>query len=434
MATEPPGDNGDSGDSAGKAAPPAGPDDHAGAIAIASGHATAVAPESGPRHKRLSTAAREALGDGVTRLGDGVTKLGEGVTKLGDLSRNVPVVGSSVTRLGEGLSHVGESLHDLPKVAGTRRGRLLIRSAVVGFVLVAAWIVVIVGLQLHGNDTPDFRPYAEQILAELSKGPIDDVYEKSSPRLQEMARKERFIDDMKDLAQTVGPFREITAVNDSLVTGGGPTGRVGRVSLTVKYDKAICKVAVSLHYDHDRWKLLGIGVELPPELTISEAQRESRVKACDDPMDLKNCSVHQAADAILRQLKDGRASEVWDQATQVFQKTEPKDKFVELQREHLVALGNYRRIITVSEAKVIGGTDATFDTVAEFDKASGVRTVFGFYRRGERQPWKLSSFKIVLPAPRAAADATARPAPPPVTPPPSPPPPSHLPPRGSAVK
>ena len=412
MATEPPG-NSDDGDD---------PDG-----AIARGHATAVAPEAGPRHKRLTTAARDVLDDGVTKLGDGVTKLGEGVTKLGDLSRHVPVVGSSVTKLGEGLSHVGESLHDLPKVARTRRGRLLIRSAVVGFVLVAAWIFVIVGLQLHGNDTPDFRPYAEQILADLSKGAIDDVYEKSSPRLQEMARKERFVDDMKDLAQTVGPFREITAVNDSLVTGSGPTGRVGRVSLTVAYDKAICKVAVSLHYDHDRWKLLGIGVELPPELTISEAQRESRVKACDDPMDLKNCSVHHAADAILRKLKDGQAAEV-------FQKTAPKDKFVELQREHLVALGDYRRIITVSEAKVIGGTDATFDTVAEFEKASGVRTVFGFYRSGERKPWKLSSLKIVLPAPREATDGPARPAPPPpVVAPPLPPalPAAPLAPRGS---
>ena len=406
---------------------------------FATGKRAATATDESGRTKRISDAAKDALGSGIGTLGDGVSKLGEGVSKLGDLSRHVPVVGSSVSKIGEGISHVGETLHDLPQVARTRRGRLLIRSAIVGFFLVAAWIVVIVGLQLHGNDTPDFRPNAEQILVDLSKGAIDEVYEQSSPRLQEMARKERFLDDMTDLAQTVGPFREITAVNDTLVTNG-PTGRVGRVSLTVAYEKATCKVAVSLHYDQDRWKLLGIGVELPPELKISQAQRESRVKACDDPMDLKKCPVHQAADAILRRLKDGQVEQVWDEATPVFQKQESKAKFVQLQLEHLVALGDYRRIIAVSEArKVIGGTQATFDALAEFDKASGVRTVFGFFRATDAAPWKLRSFKIVLPTPRGAGETGPRPAvtppspapPLPGLPPPpqAPPAPSHLRPR-----
>src|SRR6201999_253846 len=102
---------------------------------------------------------------------------------------------------------------------------------------------------------------------------IDEVYDQASPRFQEMVRKERFSDDMTDMAQTVGRFREITSVNDSLVTTG-PTGRIGRVSLTVRYEKATCKISVSLHDDQGRWKLLGIGVDLPPELTISQAQRE----------------------------------------------------------------------------------------------------------------------------------------------------------------
>ena len=387
---------------------------------------------SEPRSKRIGHAARDAidagvskLGSGIGTLGGGVSKLGEGVSKLGDLSRKVPVVGSSVAKIGVGITHVGESLHVLPQVARTRRGRLLIRSMVVGFVLVAAWIAVIVGLQLHGNDTPDFRPNAERILVDLSKGTTDEIYEQASPRFQEMVRKERFIDDMTDLSETVGKFREITAVNDSLVTTG-PSGRVGRVSLTVAYEKATCKVSVSLHYDQGRWKLLGIGVELPNELKITQAQREQRVKACKDPMDIKHCDVHQAADAILQRLKEGRADQVWDNATAVFQKQEQKAKFIQLQLEHLATLGNYRRIIAVSEAKVIGGTSATFDTLAEFDKASGVRTVFGFFRRGKLEPWKLRSFKIVLPMPRGGEDTAATPeVPSPV--PPVPPQPSQPP-------
>ena len=44
---------------------------------------------------------------------------------------------------------------------------------------------------------PDFRPDAESILVEISKGgsALDpSVYEQASPRFQEMVRKERRID------------------------------------------------------------------------------------------------------------------------------------------------------------------------------------------------------------------------------------------------
>jgi hypothetical protein len=279
------------------------------------------------------------------------------------------------------------------------------------------WIAVIVALQLHDNDTPDLRPIAERILVDLSKGSIDEIYEQASPRFQEMVRKEQFTDDMTDLSRTVGKFREITAVN-SLLDTTGPSGRSGRVSLTVAYEKAVCKVAVSLHYDQDRWKLLGIGVELPPELKITQAQREERVKACKDTMDKAHCEVHQVADQILTQLKDGHADQVWDNATAVFQKQEQKEKFVQLQIDHLRVLGNYRRIIRVSEAKVIGGTSASFDALAEFDKASGVRVAFGFFRFSKLDPWKLNSFKIVLPMPRGTEEVASKPdVPPPLQPP-----------------
>ncbi len=208
----------------------------------------------------------------------------------------------------------------------------------------------------------------------------------------------------------------------SLVTTG-PSGRVGRVSLTAAYEKGNCKVSVSLHDEEGRWLLLGVGVELPPDLKISQAQREERVRACKDNMDLKRCDVHQAADAVLLQLEQGQADRVWDAATSVFQKQEQKAKFVQLQVEHQVTLGAYRRIIAVSEAKIFGGStggfSATFDALAEFDKASGVRVVFGFYRRSKADPWKLRSFKIVLPMPRAAEVVRSG------TPPPSAAPPSR---------
>ncbi|HEY0190517.1 MAG TPA: hypothetical protein VGC42_05300, partial [Kofleriaceae bacterium] len=234
------------------------------------------------------------------------------------------------------------------------------------------------------------------------KGAYDEVYEQASPRFQEIVRKDHLSDDMTDLAKTVGAFREIASINDTLVTSG-PYGKVGRVSLTVAYEKATCKASVSLHYHQGRWKMLGIGVELPPELKITQAQRAARGKACADPMDIKQCDVHQVADDILRLLRDGHAAQVWDEATGIFQKQEAKAVFVQLQAEHQAQLGAYRRIIAVSEAKVgIDGTGSTFDALAEFDRASGVRTAFAFYRPNKQSAWKLRSLKVVLPMPRAA--------------------------------
>ncbi|MBL9013729.1 MAG: hypothetical protein JNL83_06115 [Myxococcales bacterium] len=361
----------------------------------------AVAGEQTRRTKRVTEAAKDAVGATVEKLGATVGTIGEGVSKLGEVSRKVPIVGAGVQRLGEGITTVGESLHQLPRAAKTRKGRLLVRSLFVGFVLVASWITVIVALQLHGNETPDFRPVAEKLLLELSKGQsaVEAVYDAGSPRFQEMVRKERFVDEMNDLAATVGKFREITAVNDSLVTSG-PTGRIGRVSLTVAYDKATCKASVSLHEDDGVWKLLGIGVELPRELKITQAQREERVQACKDPKD-KSCDLYVAADGILQDLRDGKADKVWDAASAVFQKQEERGRFIALQKQYQESLGAYSRILSVTEAKVIGGTNALYDVITEYGSSSGVAVTFGFYRGSRARPWKLRSLKIVIPMPRA---------------------------------
>jgi hypothetical protein len=359
-----------------------------------------------PRPHRLAAAkeaAKEALGGGVSKLGTGIGTLGEGISHLGDKAHNVPLVGAGVSALGESIATVGETLTKLPRAARTRRGGLLVRSAIVGFLLVFAWIVVIVALQVRGIDAPDFRPTAERILGELSKGSpaIEQVYEDASPRFHEMVRKDRFVDMMTDMNATIGRFVEITAINESLVTTG-PTGRIGRVSLTVAYEKGKTRASVSLHWDQGQWKLLGVGVDVPHELKITKAQREERVQACKDPMDPKKCDLFVAANAILEQLRDGRADQVWDGATRVFQNQEEKSRFVMLQAEHVATLGDYRRIIAVTEAKLYaGGSTATFDVLTEYTKSQGVRATFGFYRRTRLDPWKLASLKVVLPMPRA---------------------------------
>ena len=373
------------------------------------------ATEKSSRSKRITSSIQDAVSGGVEKLGAGIETIGAGVKRVGEWTDKVPLVGAGVTKLGEGLATAGESVQALPKAAQTRRGRLLVRSAIVGFILVAAWIAVIVGWQLRANDTPDFRPEAEHILVELSKGSgaIEKVYEAASPRFQENVREERFVDDMTDMNTTLGKFREITAINDTKVTYG-PTGKLGRVSLTAAFDKAICHGSISFHRVNGEWLLIGVGIELPPELSITQAQREQRVQACGDPMNPKTCELNRVADTILQELRDGKAGQVWDAADDIFKKQESRDQFILTQRLHNDALGGYRRILSVTEAKVTKGTtlleSATFEILAQFDKASGVRTVFGFERNALNAPWLLRSLKIVEPMPRAEDEAQAQPA------------------------
>jgi hypothetical protein len=139
----------------------------------------ATGPTEVARKRTITEVGKDMLGTGVSTVGAGVEAIGDGVSKLGEASRKVPVVGSSVARLGEGIVAVGESITDLPRVARTRRGALLVRSLIVGFVLVFCWIAIIVLLQVRGTDSPDFRPHAERILTQLSqsKDKIEELYE-----------------------------------------------------------------------------------------------------------------------------------------------------------------------------------------------------------------------------------------------------------------
>ncbi len=383
--------------------------------------AAATGPtETASRSKRITDAGKNMLGMGVSTVGSGLEAIGGGVSKLGEASKKVPVVGSSVSKLGEGVTKLGESITELPRVARTRRGALLVRSLFVGFILVFSWIAIIVMLQVRGTDSPNFRPHAERILTQISKGKpqIEELYEKASPRFQEIVRKERFVDEMLDLNATCGRFVEISAVNESLVTSG-PTGRIGRMSTMVQYARGKTRAAVSLHWLDGEWKLLGVSVEVPPELKITQAQREERVTPCEEKgpdgtrdtaddipngtMNAKSCDIHVATDRILEQLRDGEIGRVWDEATKdVFQKQEQKARFIELQTENQRVLGEYRRIIAVTEAKLFRSKEeerSYFDVIAEYSRAN-IRVIVGFTRPSKTAVWQLRSLKVALPMPR----------------------------------
>ena len=404
---------------------------------VSSGRVHAIAAagagaEITSRSKRIGGGVAEALGEVSSRLGEGALALGRGVEKIGDATTKIPLVGSSVTSLGQGITTVGESLVELPRVARTARGRVLLRSMFVAFVVVGSWIAGIVAWQLHNNDPTDFRQGAEAILVQLGGGKagVDAVYEAASPRFQEMVRKEKFEDDMADQLETIGKFREITAVNETLVTTG-PTGRIGRVSLTAVFDKATCRGSVSFHYDNGEWKLLGVGMELPPELKVPDKEKHKRIAACRPPdeidpsrgidlgpMDPKKCDLHKAAVEVLDKLNAGKAADVYDAASDVFRQQEKRDMFVQVQGERIAALGKFKRFVAVTEASQLSSTStanptpesATFDALGEYENTVA-RTAFSFVRRNKADTWKLRRLKVVVPMPRADDEPHPKPKP-----------------------
>src|SRR6185436_15562615 len=120
-----------------------------------------------PTVQRAAEKVEDVVSTGVGKVGAGMDRLGAGVRRLGAHVDKWPGVhrtklGTGVIELGAGISEVGHSLTELPRVARTRRGRVLVRSLIVGFLLVFAWIAVIIYFQLRGGEAPDLRPRAEE--------------------------------------------------------------------------------------------------------------------------------------------------------------------------------------------------------------------------------------------------------------------------------
>jgi len=322
------------------------------------------------------------LGEIETRLGDGLSrvegKLGEGLHQLED-------------KLGESLSH-------LPVMPKTRKSRVLVRSVVVAFVLVFGWIAAIVWFQQRRNEElPDLRPQAEQILVALRDGDVAKVYDQASPRFQELVLGEPFGESMAEMRRTMGKFIEIESVTRTEVVRG-PGGRTARVDLQIEYEKGPTTGNISFHWDEGRWKLLGLSIDMPPEVAKIEGSQERREERVKAPAELR-----EDAEKILEQLRDGHSDLVWTEAASVFQKAVSQQELRDLEQSRRGLLGVYRRVLHITSSRQNPDqTGASLDALIEYDKAV-VTGAFGFARVGG--VWKLASYKLVLPMPRVPSAA-----------------------------
>jgi hypothetical protein len=308
-------------------------------------------------------------------------------------------------RVADKIEHAAEALH-LP-VPKTRKSRVLVRSVIVGFLVVAAWIVGLVWWQLRGASKPDLRPVAEKILVELRAGQYEKVYAEASPRLQERVLEGGFAQEMANMNATLGAFREIASVTGTEVVRG-PSGRSARVALVMSFDKASrVRGSLSFHWEDGEWRLLGVAVDLPPDIATIETSEEKRLERVQgEPVVIVD------AIAILLRLQKGDVAGVWNNATPAFKISTSKDNLAELEKQRAKELGRFASIVDVTEnKKTPSETGDSLDLKVEYESAEKavIDVHFEFSRRDQYQPWTLNSYKPIMPMPRDRTRATVTP-------------------------
>ncbi len=299
-------------------------------------------------------------------------------------------------RVVDKLEDVAASLH-LP-VPKTKKSRVLVRSAVLGFLVVASWIVGLVWWQLRGASKPDLRPVAEKILTELRAGDYEKVYQEASPRLQEIVLEGSFAQEMANMTATLGAFREITSVSGTEIVRG-PSGRSARVALVMSFDKAsTVRGSISFHWEDGDWRLLGVSVDLPTDIANIETSEEKRLERVQgEPVVIVD------ALAVLLRLQKGDVAGVWSGATDAFKTATSKENLAELEKQREKELGRFARIVDVtSNKKTPSKTGDTLDLLVEYEGSENaiISVHFDFSRIDQYQPWTLNAYKPIMPMPR----------------------------------
>jgi hypothetical protein len=285
--------------------------------------------------------------------------------------------------LGASLSHL-----PMPK---TRRGRMMARSVILSFIVVFGWIAVIVGLQLRGHRPPDLRPDAERILIALRDGKAGDVYDQASERFQGVVRdRQTFVDQMDEMNQTLGPFREITAVT-AVATNRGPGGRTGRLDANLEYGQVMTRGSVSFRWEDGRWKLLGLAIEVPDSIASNKQAREDRIAARPDEI----AELKTAVEEVLTHSALDEIEALWQDASPAFRQAIAVDDLRQTERDRRATLGPFDRVLDVRKVRLNPGRNtASLVVLLQFQKAT-ITGNFDFSRSDEK--WRLVVYKLIMP-------------------------------------
>lgn len=294
-------------------------------------------------------------------------------------------------------------------MARTRRFKLVVQGVIIAFVLVFAWIGVLIGLQMISSKAYRFRAEVTQVMEMIRDGrqKQDALYDSASPRFQDMIVKPRFLDLCARINQTLGAFKQVASTNDP-VTTDGPDGKTGNVTVTLEFrndldEKVIATGSFSFHFWEGEWRLLGLYVEIPEEIE-DEGWGPEVTKARGEA----SAEVLERITTILRRASSGDGAALYDEASEGFKRTiTEKQRFLEILAKQKENLGDFVRVLYITHTwQSAEQNHANVVAVLEYDRARNpenpeiVKTEgrFEFIKENDTT-WRLFKYKVVMPEP-----------------------------------
>jgi hypothetical protein len=246
----------------------------------------------------------------------------------------------------------------------------------------------------------EFRPHVEALFTRFgADGGAETVYADDTVTSEVFRRTliaEKFVDMVDRMTATLGPFKELTKITE-VDRAASAAGMTARIRFDIAFEKADTTGEMSfLRGRDDRWKLLGLGVQIPPELEqrAAEVERDlGRVRAPPDVIEL--------VEQTLQDLRDGKVAAVRDAASPSFQENQTIESLTALIESQRAELGNYIAVLAVlSSAQNPDKDRATVQALVQYEKAK-TTGILQFMRI--KEGWRLSGYKIVIPEPLVPA-------------------------------
>ena len=272
---------------------------------------------------------------------------------------------------------------------------LAIRGALIGLVLVSAWIVVLVGAQmLSGSTRMSYRAHITAILSALRDGRALEVYEDASPLFKDTMVRDRFIEMTERLNNTLGSFIDIET-SKTIESTSGPRGKTGLAQARLVFANATTTSEFSFHQIGDEWRLLGFRVDIPPQFAANARQQHREHRAAPK-------EVFDLVTTTLTRLRDGEAAAVYEETSDLFKGSVPRDKFLAHVATQNKELGAFKRTLYVIRAgQSTSQSRAKVIATLEFERAktTGTMEFLKVTPKGASK-WKLLSLWIGIPSPR----------------------------------
>lgn len=130
--------------------------------------------------------------------------------------------------------------------------------------LVLLGIAAVVITALIAKDK--FRPYAEQVLADLQAGKESEVYAAASTPFRRDVPLERFRSYVALRKRALGEFRRVVKGTGGGISTSTEAGTIGSVSLDLEYERGPATGAFRFLKEGDDWKLLEMKVTFDEKL------------------------------------------------------------------------------------------------------------------------------------------------------------------------